>query len=78
MKKPQLTIITLIFLLTFPASFAHAQTETGSAYIVQTGDWLSKIAQTFYDDPKAYQQIVDATNAQIIVNAVTANEAYCQ
>ena len=59
-------------------SFAHAQTETGSAYIVRTGDWLSKIAQTFYDDPKAFQQIVDATNAQIIVSAVTANEAYCQ
>ncbi len=36
--------------------------EEGQAYIVQANDWLSKLADKFYDDPFAYDNIVTATN----------------
>lgn len=36
----------------------------GQAYVVQTGDWLSKLADKFYGDPQAWQVIVEATNAK--------------
>jgi hypothetical protein len=32
--------------------------------VVQTGDWLSKLADKFYGDPQAWGVIVDATNAK--------------
>jgi hypothetical protein len=34
----------------------------GEEYVVQPGDWLSKISQIFYGDTSAWQIIVDATN----------------
>ena len=40
-------------------------------YIVQEEDWLSSIAQRFYDDPLAYTVIFEATNA-----AAAAGGAY--
>lgn len=36
----------------------------GQSYTVQTGDWLSKLADKFYGDTQAWQVIVDATNAK--------------
>lgn len=40
-----------------------AQTnDGGEEYVVQQGDWLSKISQIFYGDTSAWQIIVDATN----------------
>jgi hypothetical protein len=40
-----------------------AQTD-GQAYVVQTGDWLSKLADKFYGDPQAWSLIVEATQAK--------------
>jgi heat shock protein HslJ len=34
----------------------------GEAYVVQPGDWLTKIARNFYGDADAYRLIVEATN----------------
>jgi len=36
----------------------------GEAYIVKSGDWLMKLAQTYYGDPNQYPRIVEATNAK--------------
>ncbi|MEZ4734128.1 MAG: DUF4399 domain-containing protein [Caldilineaceae bacterium] len=38
--------------------------EGGQEYVVQTGDSLYKISGQFYDQPDAYQVIVEATNAK--------------
>lgn len=43
---------------------AAGQTAAGEAYIVQSDDWLSKIADKQYGDPLAYPAIVEATNAK--------------
>ena len=40
-------------------------------YVVQSDDWLSKIAEKFYGDPLAYPSIFEATNA-----AASAGGAY--
>lgn len=36
----------------------------GQAYVVQTGDWLSKLAEKFYGDPQAWPIIIEATHAK--------------
>jgi len=38
--------------------------EGGQEYVVQRGDWLSKISQKFYGSTSAWQVIIDATNAK--------------
>lgn len=43
----------------------------GEDYVVQSDDWLSKIAEKFYGDPLAYSSIFEATNA-----AASAGGAY--
>ena len=58
---------TLILLsgLTTPMVNAAPPLQTdGQEYIVQAGDWLSKIAEKYYNDPLAYSTIVSATNAK--------------
>jgi nucleoid-associated protein YgaU len=37
---------------------------SGQEYIVKAGDWLSKLAQTYYGDATLYTLIVDGTNAK--------------
>lgn len=41
----------------------------GIEYIVQPGDWLTKIAIAYYGDPNAYLDIVEATNAKAAKDA---------
>lgn len=41
----------------------------GIEYIVQPGDWLTKIAIAYYGDPDAYRDIVEATNAKAAEDA---------
>ncbi len=41
----------------------------GEAYVVQPGDWLTKIAKNFYGDANAYRVIVEATNAKAAEDA---------
>lgn len=55
---------TLLALLALPPSaFAQTPTECKTTYIVQAGDWLSKIAGWYYGDVHQYAKIMDATNA---------------
>ncbi|MEZ4614515.1 MAG: LysM peptidoglycan-binding domain-containing protein [Caldilineaceae bacterium] len=42
--------------------------DAGEEYIVQAGDSLYKISGQFYENPGAYQRIVDATNAKAAVD----------
>jgi heat shock protein HslJ len=51
--------------------FTAKSTEVaaGEAYIVQSGDWLTKIARNFYGDADAYRLIVEATNAKAAEDA---------
>jgi heat shock protein HslJ len=57
---PLLTVVILVLSLT-PAL---AQAPEGEAYVVEAGDWLSKIAKRVFGDPMAYPAIVNATNAK--------------
>jgi len=36
----------------------------GQAYVVQEGDWLSKLAEVYLGDPMRYDEIREATNAR--------------
>ena len=54
----------ILVLLGLSLSLAYAQAPEGQAYVVQAGDWLSKLAQKEYGDPLAYPAIVEATNAK--------------
>ncbi len=57
-------IISALFIATTKISYAKplSQTEDGEVYIVQEGDWISKLAEKFYDDPLTWPTIWKATN----------------
>lgn len=66
MKCLQLLLAALLFLqfsLVSQAAGPLPQTD-GQAYVVQTGDWLSKLADKFYGDPQAWSLIVEATQTK--------------
>jgi heat shock protein HslJ len=42
---------------------AQGALACAETYTVQPGDWLSKVAQRYYGDPLAYDQLVTAANA---------------
>ena len=69
MKKATVLISLLILSLSLTAGTAFAAPPgqddvDGEAYVVQKGDWLSKIAREFYGDYLKYPMIVEATNAK--------------
>jgi hypothetical protein len=62
--RTRLAMIVLgVFVVITSFTPAYAQ-DSGHAYIVQPGDWLSKIAFEVYGDVRAYARIVEATNAK--------------
>jgi LysM repeat protein len=64
--KRSIHLITLLALLglMLPASvLAQGPDDCDFEHIVQTGDWLSKIAEEYLGDPLAYPAIVAAANA---------------
>ncbi|HHJ06869.1 MAG TPA: LysM peptidoglycan-binding domain-containing protein, partial [Anaerolineae bacterium] len=72
MKKRTTTLITLFVLLTLilPAAvMAQNPVECEVEYTVQTGDWLSKIAEKYLGNALAYDQLVELANA-------SADDAY--
>lgn len=62
------TFFIILILLILSASLVSAsppaETVDGQAYTVQANDWLSKIAEKYYDDVLVYPIIVEATNAK--------------
>lgn len=69
--------VLLAFLLCWQLSHevyaAQPSPQTdGQAYTVQTGDWLSKLADKFYGDTQAWQVIADATNAKAATDSTFA------
>jgi raffinose/stachyose/melibiose transport system substrate-binding protein len=70
MKKAINVLLLLALMLTLTASFTLAQEEVTCQFdvIVQVDDWLSKLADKFWDDPAAYPAIADATNAKNAVD----------
>ena len=59
-----LLVAILLAALAIAVLAAPPRQEGGQEYIVQTDDWLSKLAEKFYGDAQAYQAIVAATNAR--------------
>jgi len=67
-----LKLLSCIILLSIFAHAAHAAPLSqavyedgqiyGEIYIVQSGDWLMKIAQSFYGEGVGYADIIAATN----------------
>jgi hypothetical protein len=66
MKKLSLLLIfsLLPVLLITPPTLAEEPLACEYIYTVQAGDWLSKIAEKYLDDPLAYEAIIKAANAQ--------------
>jgi hypothetical protein len=66
MKKLTLLITLAIIVATLIPATVLAQEPLGCEYvhIVQEGDWLSEIANRYLDDPRAFEAIVAAANAQ--------------
>jgi uncharacterized lipoprotein YbaY len=63
-KVPIAISLLLLVAIAVPAvSLAQAPPECEFAYTVQKDDWLSKIADKYYDDISAYEAIVEAANA---------------
>jgi iron(III) transport system substrate-binding protein len=56
--------IGIVSLLPAVGLAAPAAQGGGQDYIVQSDDWLSKLAEKFYGDPLAFQAIVEATNTK--------------
>lgn len=64
MKNSTNFFATILFFL-FSTSFLFAQTPN-TTYTIQSGDWLSKIAEKAYNNPHLYYQIVEGTNRKAI------------
>ncbi len=64
--KSNLVLTFALFLSLAVASIgvAHAQEPEGEEYVVQPGDWLTRIAERVFGEPSAYPAIVEATNAK--------------
>ena len=39
-----------------------------TVYVMQTDDWLEKLAEKYYNDPLSYPTIIQATNAQAAID----------
>ena len=65
MKKtiPLITILALLGLVLPATVLAQGPDDCDFEHIVQTGDWLSKIAEEYLGDPLAYPAILAAANA---------------
>src|SRR5262245_18888804 len=61
-----INIALLVLMMVLGPGVAWAQEEITceADVVVQAEDWLSKIAQKFYNDPLAYPAIAEATNAK--------------
>jgi uncharacterized lipoprotein NlpE involved in copper resistance len=68
MRKTTVPIALAIVLLAATVVAAAPASQDGEEYIVQAGDWLSKIAGNVYNDILAYPAIVRATNAKALAN----------
>lgn len=66
MKKMIVSIVAIALFTGLMPYHALAQepVQCEAEYTVQTGDWLSKIAEKYYGDPTAFNQMVAASNAQ--------------
>ena len=59
------TLIVALLMLSLPGlALGQGPAECASEYVVEAGDWLSKIAQAQYGDASLYPAIVLATNAR--------------
>jgi hypothetical protein len=65
MKKLTLLLIFILLsiLLITPPTLAEEPLTCEYIYTVQAGDWLSKIAEKYLDDPLAFEAIIAAANA---------------
>jgi|GEM_PF-233054 len=64
MKKLIKILLLFAFILTSSPALAQEAVTCQSDVIVQRDDWLSKLADKFWDDPSAYPVIAEATNAK--------------
>lgn len=56
-------LVVLALLLAIVPTAAAQTAACSETYVVEKGDWLSKIAQRYLGDAKAYNAILEATNA---------------
>lgn len=63
----QFSKLVLVFILHLSFYTVNSQ-EVNSSYVVQNGDWLSKISQKAYGNPHLYYQIIESTNEKHLVD----------
>src|SRR5688572_531754 len=61
MRRTLFLLLVVLTLTTLLSATALAQ-ASGQDYIIQSDDWISKLAEKFYGDPLAFPAIVQATN----------------
>ena len=73
MIKRTLIIAMMIVLgLVFTSAVYAAsppEQEEGQEYVIQTDDWLSRLAKKYLGDGNLWPQIVEATNAQAAIDS---------
>lgn len=65
MKHLMNSLFITLLLLTNSTLFAQSP---NSSYVIQSSDWLSKIAKTVYGDANNYTKIIQATNEKAAVD----------
>lgn len=60
-------VYTISLCTIFSFGQLHAQSP-GQSYQIQSGDWLSKIAATSYDNPHQYYRIIEGTNEKALLD----------
>lgn len=57
------------FLTLLVLAFANLAAQTpGNSYVIQSNDWLSKIAEKAYGNPHVYNQIIEGTNEKALLD----------
>ncbi|MGH1385629.1 LysM peptidoglycan-binding domain-containing protein [Kordia sp.] len=63
----QFSKLLLVFIVHLSFYTVHSQ-EVNNSYVVQNGDWLSKISQKAYGNPHLYYRIIESTNEKHLVD----------
>jgi nucleoid-associated protein YgaU len=63
----QFSKLILVFILQL-SFYAGISQEVNNSYVVQNGDWLSKISQKVYGNPHLYYRIIESTNEKYLTD----------
>ena len=73
LRKPglKLTLVVALILMgvnALPVATTWTADIPVTVYVMQADDWLERLAEKYYNDPRAYPTIIQATNAQAAID----------